>query len=119
MFSDPQTLTLNSVANTLPRVSSGIDSGKFSKDDSNLKLAISHNYGKRNRRQVRVDFRKVAADPLATGFNKEYSMSTYLVIDHPPVGFTITEVKYVVDALSAFLTASTGANVTKVLGGES
>jgi hypothetical protein len=61
----------------------------------------------------------VAADPLATGYNKEYSMSTYLVIDHPPVGFTNTELKYVVDALAAFLTASSGANVTKILGGES
>jgi hypothetical protein len=91
----------------------------FTKDDGNVKMSVSHSYGKRTRRQLRIDFRKVAADPLATGFNKEYSFSTYLVVDHPPVGFTNTEVKYVVDALTAFLTASSGANVTKLLGGES
>lgn len=118
MFSDPQTLTINAVANPLPRISSGVNSGIFSKDDGNVKLSFSHQYGKRNRRQIRVDFRKVAADPLATGYNKEYSMSTYLVVDHPPVGFSITEQKQIVDALTAYLTASSGANVTKLLGGE-
>lgn len=117
-YTDPQTLTINAIANTLPRVSSGINTGSFSKDDGNVKLTVSHQYGKRNRRQIRVDFRKVAADPLATGYNKEYSMSTYLVVDHPPVGFSITEQKQIVDALTAYLTASTGANVTKLLGGE-
>lgn len=119
MFADPQSLTINAVANSLPRTSSGVNSGVFTKDDGNVKMSVTHFYGKRNRRQIRVDFRKVAADPLATGYNKEYSLSTYLVVDHPPVGFTNTEIKYVVDALAAFLTASSGANVTKILGGES
>jgi hypothetical protein len=118
LFSDPQTVTINAIANTLPRISSGPNSSVYQKEDGNVKMTISHQYGKRNRRQVRVDFRKVAADPLATGYNKEYSFSTYLVVDHPPVGFTNTEVKYVVDALSAYLSASSGANVTKLLGGE-
>jgi len=117
-YADPQSLTINSVANSLPRISSGPNSGTFSKDDGTVKLTVSHQYGKRTRRQVRVDFRKVAADPLATGYNKEYSMSTYFVIDHPPVGFTNTEAKQIVDALTAYLAASTGANVTKLLGGE-
>jgi hypothetical protein len=46
-------------------------------------------------------------------------MSTYIVADVPVVGFTITEQKQIIDALTAWLTASTGANVTKLLGGES
>jgi hypothetical protein len=45
-------------------------------------------------------------------------MSVYLVIDIPTVGYTNAEQKYQVDALTAWLTASSGANVTKVLGGE-
>lgn len=118
MFTDPQTLTINAVANTLPRTPTGANAGQFTKDDGNVKLTVSHQLGKRNRRNVRVDFRKVAADPLSTGFNKEYSMSAYLLIDTPVVGFTIVEQKQIVDALTAWLTASTGANVTKVLGGE-
>lgn len=119
MFADPQSLTINAVANPLPRTSSGVNTGVFTKDDGNVKLSASHQYGKRTRRQLRVDFRKVAADPLATGYNKEYSMSTYLVVDHPPVGFTNTEIKQIVDALTGFLTATSGSNVTKLLGGES
>lgn len=119
MFADPQSVTINAVAQTLPRVQAGVDAGVFSKDDANVKLNIKHTYGSRVRRLVRLDYRKVAADPLATGYNKEYTMSSYLVIDHPSVGFSNAEIKYVVDALSAWLTASSGANVTKVIGGES
>jgi len=118
MFSDPQTVTINAVAQTLPRTGSGPSSGTFTKDDGTVKLSVSHAYGKRNRRQIRVDHRKVAADPLSTGFNKEYSMSAYLVIDVPTVGYTIAEQKQIVDGLTAYLTASTGARATQLLGGE-
>lgn len=119
MFADPQSVTINAVANSLPRTGSSNDSGNFSKDDGNVKLNVKHTYAGRTRRLARLDFRKVAADPLATGYNKEYSMSTYLVIDVPTVGFSIAEQKQIVDALTLWLTTSTGANVTKILGGES
>jgi hypothetical protein len=46
-------------------------------------------------------------------------MSTYIVCDVPATGYTIAEQKDIVDALVKYLTASTGANVTKLLGGES
>jgi hypothetical protein len=118
MFADPQTITINAIANTLPRTQAGVDAGLFSKDDGNVKLSIKDTYSSRTRRLVRLDIRKVAADPLATGYNKEYAMSVYLVIDHPPVGFAIAEIKQQVDGLVAWLAASSGANVTKVIGGE-
>lgn len=118
-FSDPQSVTINAVANTLPRTSSGENSGSFTKDDGNVKLTISHAYGKRNRRTVRLDHRKIAADPLVAAQNLQYSMSCYIVVDVPVVGYTVAEAKQIVDALTAYLTASSGANVTKVLGGES
>lgn len=118
-FADPQSLTINAVAQTLPRTSTGNNESTYTKDDETVKLSIRHSYGKRVRRTVRVDFKKVAADPFLSGVNKEYGLSAYLVIDTPSVGFTNTEEKYVVDALAAYLTASSGANVTKVLGGES
>lgn len=118
-FADPQSVTINAVAQTLPRVSTGNNESSYQKDDGTVKLSIRHSYGKRDRSTVRVDFKKVAADPFLSGVNKEYSLSAYLVIDTPPVGFTNAEQKYVVDALVAYLAASSGANVTKVLGGES
>nr|QDH88512.1 MAG: hypothetical protein H3Rhizo37260_000002 [Leviviridae sp.] len=119
MFSDPQSVTINSVANTLPRVSVNGSSSTYQKDDGNVKLSVSSAYGKRTRRTARIDFRKTAADPLFPAQNVAYSMSTYIVADVPNVGFTITEQKQIVDALTAWLSASTGANTTKLLGGES
>lgn len=117
-FADPQSVTINAVANSLPRVSSGVNSGAFLKDDGNVKLEVSHTYGKRTRRQLKLTHRKVAADPLLSGANVQYSMSTYIVVDTPVVGYTVAEAKQVVDALVAYLTASTGAKVTQLLGGE-
>lgn len=117
-FADPQTVTINAVAQTMPRTGSGINSGTFSTNDGTVKLTVSHAYGKRNRRTIRIDHSKIAADPL-TSENVEFSMSSYLVVDVPPRGYTVTEAKQVVDGLVAYLAASTGANITKLLGGES
>jgi hypothetical protein len=112
-FADPQ--TINAVS--CPRVSSGIDSGKFRSSDSTHELAVAHSYGKRVRHTIRLNHNKIAADPL-TADNTRYSMSAYLVCDVPTVGYTIAEAKVIVDALVAYLTASTGAKVTQLLGGE-
>lgn len=119
MFADPQSLTINAVANSFAAVSRGDNKSVYQTADGNRKLTISSTPGNRNRRMVRLDDRKVAADPLATGYNKEYSMATYLVIDSPQVGYSIAEIKIIIDALTLFLTTGSGANVTKVLGGES
>lgn len=118
-FSDPQSVTINAVPQTLPRTSSGPNSGVFTKDDGSVKLAMSNTYGKRTRRMVRLDHKKIAADPLQPSTNTTFSMSCYLVADVPLAGYTVAEQKQIVDALTAYLTASSGANVTKLLGGES
>jgi hypothetical protein len=119
LFTDPQSLTVNAVANSLPRITTNQNGAVYSKDDGNLKLTISSAYGKRTRRTARVDFRKTAADPLYPAQNAPYSMSAYIVADVPVTGFTIVEQKQIVDALVAWLSASSGANTTKLLGGES
>jgi hypothetical protein len=117
-FADPQSVTINAVAQTLPRVSSGIDSGSFQKDDASVKLTVSSTYGRRNRRTIRLDHRKIAADPLMPSTNTLYTMSCYIVIDVPPVGYTVAEQKQIVDGLTGYATASSGARVTQILGGE-
>lgn len=119
MLADPQSVTINSVAKSLPAVSRGQFQSVYQKDDGTVKLSVSHAYGKRTRRTVRIDFSKIAADPLISAQNIKYSMSTYLVIDQPITGFSVTEAKQIVDALTEYLTASSGAKVTSVLGGES
>jgi len=45
-FADPQTVTINAVANSLPRISSGNNAGGFSKDDGTVKLPSATNLPK-------------------------------------------------------------------------
>lgn len=118
-FADPQTVTVNAVAQTLPRTSAGSSSGAFTKDDGSYQLQIQHSRNKRTRRVVRLDAKKIIADPMFTAQNLEVSMSAYLVVDLPNAGYSNAEAKQVVDGLTAYLTASSGARVSQLLGGES
>lgn len=119
-LADPQSVTIGS-AHSLPRTGSGLNLGAFTKDDGNVKLEVSHQFtkGGRVRRTARVVHRKVAADPLAADRNLEYSATAYVVFDVPLVGYTIAEAVQVGTGLTTWLTASTNANMTKVMGGES
>jgi hypothetical protein len=118
MFAEPQSVTINAVPNTLPRVSSGVNSGTFRKDDGTLELSVNHSYGKKTRRTIQLASSKIATDPLMAGQNIPVSMRAYLVVEVPSVGYTIAEQKQIVDGLTAYLTASSGARVTQLLGGE-
>lgn len=117
-FADPQTVTINAIANVLPRTSSTQNAGIFTKDDGNVAVSVASAYGKRTRRTIRIDHRKTAADPLFPAQNSPYSMSFYIVADVPQTGYTIVEQKQVIDGFIAWLNASSGANITKLLGGE-
>lgn len=117
MLSDPQSVTVSGSAKALPRVSVGANQATYKSADGSLTYTIAHSYGKRNRRTVRLDFRKTAADPLLDGVSRAYSMSAYVVIDHPDIGYSNAEIesntKALVDALGA------AGVLTKVIGGES
>lgn len=117
-FADPQIITINTVANTLPRVSVGDNRASYSKDDGTVKLAFTHAYNKRTQRRARVDASKTTSDPLTPANSIIASMSVSLIVDVPKVGYSITEQKQIVDAVIAYFAASSGANVTKLLGGE-
>lgn len=117
-FADPQSVTVSGSTINMPRISSGVNQGAFQTAGGAYKLSVSSAYGNRTRQTVRLDFTKTAADPLLSGTNNYYSMSTYLVVDTPKVGFTVTEAKAIVDALVLYLTNGTGARVTQLLGGE-
>lgn len=117
-FADPQSVTINAVAVSMPRTSSGVNSGEFTSNDSLTKMSVSHSYGKRTRRVIRLDASKIAADPLLAGVNVKAGMSAYLVVDVPTTGYNVTEQKQVIDGFLANLTASSGAQVTRLLGGE-
>lgn len=110
-FSDPQTVTINTVAKTLNRVKSEGMSAEYATDDEIFKMRLSHQEGRnRTRRMARIDQRVVAADPL-TAANEYKTLGVYLVIDEPEYGFTDTEIDYVVQGLKGWLTTG---NVTKL-----
>jgi hypothetical protein len=117
MFSDPQTVTVATVAQTLPAISREPASSKYREDVGEYELVISHQENrKRNRRVVRLNRTKITADPFIPANNVEVSHSCYLVIDAPIAGFTNAEIEDDVAGLVGWLTP---ANVLKVLGGES
>jgi len=118
MIADPQTVTISATPYTLARVSSAVDSGKFSTSDGLISENVAHAYGKRNRRTWRITHNKVAADPLFPANMLPYSMSFYIVSDTPVSGYTVAEQKAVIDGFLAQLNASSGALITKFLGGE-
>ena len=117
MYSDPQTVTVSGSAKTLNRTSSTENGGKFATADRSYQMSVIHSYGKRTRHTVRLQFDSLVANPLVTGQNVQNSISTYLVVDTPN-GFDTATAKAVVDGFLANLSATSGANVTKLLGGE-
>jgi len=119
-LSDPQSVTVGT-AQTLPRTGSQGSSSTYQVSDGSLSLTVSHaptSGGKRVRRVARINHSKIAPDVLTNG-NTRYSSSVYIVADVPANGYTVAEQKQLIDGLTTWFTASTGANATKFLGGES
>jgi len=118
-LADPQSVVISGTTHSLPRVGMNGTASTYRNADGTVTEVISHAYGRRNRRSARINFSKVAPDPLFPAQNVPHSMSAYIVVDIPKVGFTIAEQKAVVDGLIAQLNATSGALLTKILGGES
>jgi hypothetical protein len=116
-FADPQTVTISGAAKSLKRTGYGPSSGTLATVEGDVALKISHQGGRRFRRTVRLEHSKIAPDPFTSDQTK-FSMTAYIVIDTPVTGYTATEAKAVVDGLTAWLTATSGSNVTAVLGSE-
>jgi hypothetical protein len=118
LFSDPQTVTIDAVAQVMARTGSSETGGRFSTSDRTHKMDINHQNGRRVRHQIKITKDSLVANPLISGQNVSQSLSVYLVVDHP-VGYDSATAKKVVDGLLAHLSASSGAKVTQLLGGES
>lgn len=119
MFTDPQTVTIDSVAVSLPRTNVGNHSATYTKDDETLTFSVNHQPTKngRVRRQVRLDVSKIAADPFVAGQNRQVSSTMYIVVDEPAdSSFSNAELLSNVKGLIGWCS---DANVTKVLAGES
>lgn len=116
MFADPQSVTVNAVAKSLPAIRRDDTSSSYRMDTGDYTLKVTHREANRNRRTVQLDFQKIAADPFAPSVNQKFTGSIIFTVDAPVTGFTNVELKDTSLALVGWLTS---ANVLKVLGGES
>lgn len=117
-FSDSQTLTIGTIATILKGIFKEGFKTVYSNADSTVKLALSHVYGRRNRHTARLDFAKIAADPIS-GLNSRVTGSIIVTIDVPKDGFTNEELKNYTLALNKWGSDTAGANTLALLGGES
>jgi hypothetical protein len=118
-FTDPLSVTISGSAISLPRISVGGDASEYSSGDGLTKVSASHNYGKRTRRLLRIDTKKLTADPFRPAENVEVSMSNYIVFDLPPAGYSAVEALAVYAGFKGLFTATSDAMIVKLLGGES
>jgi len=103
MFADPQVVTVNAVAQSMPKVSTTGLSSTYAKADGTFKFTISHSESKdRIRSMARIDQRAVVADPL-TAVNDYETLSFYFVIDRPLYGFTQTQVDQLIAGVKTWL----------------
>ncbi len=122
-FADPQSVTYNGTALSLPRVSSSTNGGRFyvtGASGSDYTLELSHQYGKRTRRMARLNVGLVNANPFATGLSSYESTSVYLVVDTPATNGIVDPAVAVlsVNALTGWLTATSNANALKLVQGQ-
>lgn len=112
-LADPQSITVDAVAQTLNLVSSDERKSIYATSDETYKFTVSHQTsGSRTRRMVRIDKKVIAADPL-TAVNAYQSLGVYVVVDEPSnQGFSDSAIYSVVAGFIAWLTE---ANVLKVL----
>jgi hypothetical protein len=118
-IANPLVITINAIANSLPKTSFGTNTGSYTKDDGLVSVEIAHQYGTRSRRRIRLNHSKLTPDPFIPTNNVVVGMSCTLSIDTPKAGYTLTEQKQVLDGFIAALSASSGALETAILGGES
>lgn len=117
-LTDPQSIKVGETETSLPRVNTGNFSSQYESSDGTITLKLSTQESSRKRHVIRVDVEKITEDPFS-GDNVPVSMSCYLVIDRPLVGYDNTEALEVISALTALGSASTNKVFKALLGGES
>lgn len=118
-LADPQTIKISGEEESLPRVNTGNYSSIYENDDGSVKLTLSTVSNRRKRHVYRVDVQKIIEDPYTSTTNVQVSMSTYIVIDRPLVGYSNTEALAVVAGLLEAASASESSDLKKLLGSES
>ena len=117
MFSEPISITVNAVAQSMPRTSNIGQKSTYEKSDGTFNLTIEHIKTKsdRIRSVARFEQRAIVPDPL-TAVNDWENMAVSIVIDRPKVGFTAAQLDQLLTGFRAWLVTATS---DKLYGGES
>jgi hypothetical protein len=120
LLSDPQVVTVNAVAKSMPKILSDGQHSIYQLSDKSFTLDIRHNSfvrDKKSRIKSLATFtqRAVVADPL-TAVNDYETLTVSVQIDRPEAGFTMTQTEQLVAGFQTWLNASM---VDKLFGQES
>lgn len=117
-YTDPQTLTIATVATTFPRVLTGTTVGSFITADAKGELTIDpRGTAKRRRNVARLYLKKNVTDPV-TGLVSEQGYMVSVTFDRPLSGITDVDLVDAITALNTWGSASTNANFKKLAAGE-
>lgn len=114
-FADPQSVTVNAVAKSLPRTGSSLNEGSFVASDREYSLTIKHSYGSRMRHLAQLKRDAIVSNPLVPDQNYAVTSHAHIVIDAPRNGLSATEIGYIANAIVAW---ATPANIAKLVSGE-
>ena len=118
-YNDPQSITVDGVAASLPRVLTGTTVGKFVSANADKELTIDpRGSAKRRRNVARFFTKRVVVYPLGSGLSTQVQSMVSITIDRPNSGVTDADVEKDLLGLIAWLTASTNANLKKLVAGE-
>jgi len=109
-FADPQSITVNAVAKSMPRISDKGTESIYQKADQTFTLNIRHNAftaQKKDRFKHFVSFtqRAIVPDPL-TSVNDYETATVSLMIDRPVAGFDATAIDQMVQGFKTWLTTT-------------
>lgn len=117
-FTDPQSITVNAVATSLPRVLTGTTVGQFVSGDALVELTIDpRGTAKRRRNVARLYVKKSVTDPL-TGLASIQGFMVSFTIDRPNGSITDSDIVDAASGLITWLTASTNAKLKQLAAGE-
>ena len=118
MLTDPQSVTVNAVPISLPRVGVDRNSSDYTSADGNSQLRVQQTTNASTRNTViSLKTNKIAADPI-TAVNSRKSQLITISARGPIDGFTLTEIKDQLVGLCTALTTSSAALAVKILAGE-
>lgn len=117
-FPDPISFNPGSGAVSLARVSSDRSSAVYQSADGSVTLRISHERGARKRSLVSVTITKIVADPLVPATNRRVTQTVNRTFNHVIGEFVASDIVSVDAGVTTLLTASTNANLLKLVAGE-